>query len=410
MVGQQTFGKILLFSLLALNPFVLDYLVVARGYGLAIGFFQVCLACLVLMLSHALTLSSRQILSIAGSLAAGLSFAANFSFAFALLFVLVGTFLVQINFKSLRLQHTLKTALFTFLPGGLLALLLCGSVLRDYQREQLFWGARSFRDLFVDLFDASFALLNQDFVPNVILAPLSAVRGYFPLALLALVLLSCSQLPKFFISKEPQVSNWRSQAIVLLLMVLAATLSAHALQFIWLGIPLPYERTALFLIPLLTIFIFLLLDLPQGEAVRTRLLQVCGYALLVYSAIYYLGCMRDNYFREWSINADIHPMFTRLEQECRIRSCSTIYSHPNYSGSLRFYRKLYSTGDPKQVVDTESLQRNGGIYVLPADQHKEALESGRLKLLQRGALSDYSILLEVPRNPNTSDSPGAGLQ
>ena len=87
-----------LFVCFVYNPFVMDYLVAARGYGLAIGFLSLSLYLIARMLFAWDGASERKILktAVAASVAGALSFCANFSFAYvngaliAVLFVWAG--------------------------------------------------------------------------------------------------------------------------------------------------------------------------------------------------------------------------------------------------------------------------------------------------------------------------------
>lgn len=100
--GQR--GRCTLFAALTLNPFVLDYLVAARGYGLAVGFLMWAL--LILASIHFGDPKDTQGVSIETKVAAcsafaGLSFISNFSFA-----VVSAAILGIVVVRSFRLRRS----------------------------------------------------------------------------------------------------------------------------------------------------------------------------------------------------------------------------------------------------------------------------------------------------------------
>src|SRR6266481_3844443 len=74
-----------LFVCFVYNPFIMDYLVAARGYGLALGFFSLAVYLFARTLVRLEKPSERDILNYATAISASvaLSFCANFSFAYA---------------------------------------------------------------------------------------------------------------------------------------------------------------------------------------------------------------------------------------------------------------------------------------------------------------------------------------
>jgi uncharacterized membrane protein len=92
-VARSGLGRNLMFVCLVFNPFVMDYLVVARGYGLSIGFLAVVQAVLIRVVMDGGSVR----LGVLASLAAGLAFCANFASAFA-----VGLHMVAVVVLLLR--------------------------------------------------------------------------------------------------------------------------------------------------------------------------------------------------------------------------------------------------------------------------------------------------------------------
>src|SRR5260370_24302386 len=83
-----------LFVCFVYNPFVMDYLVAARGYGLALGFLSLAMYLLARMVVRSENADEHEILNHAAgiSVCAGFSFAANFTFAYANAFLVLAFF------------------------------------------------------------------------------------------------------------------------------------------------------------------------------------------------------------------------------------------------------------------------------------------------------------------------------
>src|SRR5262249_11290187 len=127
-----------LFVCLVYNPFVMDYLVAARGYGLALAFWMAAIA---LILWGRGGVIGRCVLA---SGCAGLSFSANFSFAFADAFVMVLVFLWACRREQGSYERVLAA---TLLPGLAIALFFTGWLVVNWPRGQFVHGARSMREM-----------------------------------------------------------------------------------------------------------------------------------------------------------------------------------------------------------------------------------------------------------------------
>ena len=107
---DDSLRAVILLTVLTANPFIMDYLVAARGYSLALGF----LVLTVYLLSKARTQAgSARLRSLAfGSASSGLAISANFSFAFAVACTLIVFGLVIVWDQ----KHKLAICVALFLP------------------------------------------------------------------------------------------------------------------------------------------------------------------------------------------------------------------------------------------------------------------------------------------------------
>ena len=147
------------FICLVYNPFILDFMVAARGYGLANAFL---LAAIAIPIWHYRTGSPSLRKSCAvASLALGLSFTANFSFAFvdtAVFFALAAW--------ALRMRGTdsaVRILGFCIVPGLFVALLIGGYPITHMPRAELWIGAHSLREMWRSLIEVSLHQLSPQY-------------------------------------------------------------------------------------------------------------------------------------------------------------------------------------------------------------------------------------------------------
>jgi general stress protein CsbA len=286
----------MLFVCLVFNPLVMDYLVAARGYSLAVG---------LLMAAIALLWTEQPALA---SVCLGLSFCANFSFAIVDAVTMLLSFLMMGR----------KRPLACFLPGVAVAAAVCGRTLVRYPRGELHFGSSSLLEMWQGLVTASFYEFKYDqlvrFIP--LLLPSLAV-------VLTVVLLAAS-----WRRREP-LTLWLAAVIVV-------TLTLHWMLFRTLHLLLPKDRTALFFLPLFTLlFGALTADRPKGVP------RFAGGATLAVAGIYFLCCLRLTYFKEWKYDADAKNLYRIVDDLNRRCGIDDPFVEWHYSASLNFYRALH---------------------------------------------------------------------
>jgi len=325
----------------------MDYMVAARGYGLALGFLALTLDTL------ASTLESPQPpirTAMALSCFAALGLASNFSWAYAQAFLFLASLAA--------LAWTCRPSPFRFiaaslLPGLAIIVLLCGSALWNFPRHQLFWGSTSLHETLIELQRSSFDRLNPHFAHPLLVQLVEPFRRNAHWAILGLLLLAIPALA-FKMSE----SNWRRNFSLSVATCLSLAALCHWLQFHYFQIPLPYERTALFSIPMLTAIV--------GAATAALLhpgfesmLRTAATAVLALIAVYFVGAIRDTHFKEWSICADIRTAFPVIEAECRRTGARQVVSDLNYTPSLNFYRILTKSTSMDEFPNDDKTSETG---------------------------------------------------
>lgn len=358
-LATQQLRQVLLFVCLVFNPFVMDYLVAARGYGLAAAFF---LLALVQLLKRDNASSSSAVLI---SACCALSFAANFSTAYANAALwLIAAWRFTNQTRSARILIPLA------IPGAAITIALCGHALIHYDKSQLIWGADSLSKMLVEMRDSTFQHLNPHLINPLLFSPFALISKIIPWLVLAAIAEATFRKREF--------------EFKLLAALLLIPLACHWLQFQFFGVLLPYERTSLLFVVLLILVI--------GTLSHTRFATLA----LGLSALYFGGTLRHNYFREWTINSDIRQTFPILESESRRLHTREIVSDLNYTPSLNVYRLLNNSSVFDKVANHDRPISGKSIYVLPADQCLEFTQQERLTLRYRSPLSDYSIWLREP--------------
>ena len=231
------------------NPFVMDHLVAARGYSLALAFLTAGLYIVLKTIGQdgsCSTVSASVYRDcVYASMFLALSFNANFSFAYvdavSMMIFLVWTYWHRAQRDWARIAGA------CLIPGALITLVISGSVLVDWPKGHLVFGAASWNEVYRGLISSSFYELNQNLVNPLVYRMLDRTRRYLPGA--AAVILCC-QIALIMMRNgtrravEHKTVCLRAAGAITILIL---SLGLHELQFYAFGILLPKDRTALFL-------------------------------------------------------------------------------------------------------------------------------------------------------------------
>ena len=360
-----------LFICLVFNPFIMDYLVAARGYSLALGLLFTSLY----LMADAVEDDCVDSRSVAASVCAGLSVTANFTFAWVnaaalLMFVIWGC------------RRTWRAPLAILLPAFLALNLVCGSTIWNFPRSQLYFGSSSLREMWNSMVSTTFDSLNPFVVNPLVSRCLELVAPVLPYAFVALCLAQ-------FATGSVRAAKAERRFALPLLGILALALAAHWLAYRIAKIPLPKSRTGIFFVPLAV----LLLGLAAANRAAPRALHLSAVVLLVTASVYFTGCLRLSYFKEWDFDIDVKEAFAVLREINRREPLHDVFSDWRYSSSLNFYRVLYhedSLGtfafEPKWPVDKRA-------YVIWLPDGESFIAEQHLQLVYRSRRSDLVIAL-----------------
>jgi hypothetical protein len=296
--------QLALFVCLVFNPFIFDYLVAARGYGLALAFLMWAM---VYSMQEGFTVPACAV----SSGCVGMSINANFSFAFVDLVAITVILFCALRHRPKEWTRLLAACIF---PGAVTIAIVSGYALSHMHPGELIYGAASLRETFGSILEASLFQSPLNWLAPVVF-PVVALTG------LAWLLYSVARVPSL---------AWAAAAIFVV------TVAIHWAAFRLFGLPLPKDRTAIFFFPLFMLMSGVLAAILPASALG-QYLRGSFVAALVLMAVYFLSCLRLTYFKEWYWDADMQKTYAILSCLNREHNVTQVASSWSYSPSLRFY-------------------------------------------------------------------------
>lgn len=390
--------EVIFFICLVYNPLIFDYLVAARGYSLAIGFF---LAAIALVAFSKLRNHDRHRLhksAAALSVLLALSCAANFSFSIAAAIALLASYVWLFWPRRDDFAEIARLGAWTLIPGLAVGFVICGSVIFSFPKSELYFGSRSLSEMASGFAGGSFDALNPNVVNPWVMSWLKPAAKVMPYVALAggLFLLAWSEIVglRNRRSELGQVSNFTRNFVRLLFFISSAALLLHWLVFRILHIPLPKDRTGLFFLPLWTLAICgslaAILQTKSG-----RLVPHLGTAMLVIIAAYFVGCLRLGYFKEWKFDSDTKQLYwvlNDLHQRCGIDKFAIDW---RYHLPLNFYREVYRNYELKEFSESTSgeMPNDREAYAVFFPSSEDFLRRQGLQVIYHGEESDAAVAI-----------------
>ena len=343
---------------LVYNPFILDHLVAARGYALALAFLMVSLA----------VVSGKQLdVRECGvcSVCAALSFAANFAFAFVNAALIGAVFLVACA-RVRKLRERLRLLAACIAPGLVVSLFLSAPAVLNMSEEQLQYGSHSLREMLRTVAQASLFELNPQIVNPVLLQWIGFAT---PFLVPAVLLLAAWQLRR----RQPAFAY-------VLLGVLAAAISLHLGALKFRHLLLPKDRTAIWIVPLLTLAVGIV-------AANRRALNIMLYAM----SIYFLLCLRIYYFKEWAWDADMKEIYPVLAHYNHVYGVKDVAANWEYGSALNVYRLMSGRETLPEIPSPVEIQPGHAVYVLNYPFDEGFLRKEGLRVVYHGTTTDAVV-------------------
>jgi hypothetical protein len=188
--------------------------------------------------------------------------------------------------------------------------------------------------------------------------------------------------------------RWLWTVICAALIPLVIALVVHGMAHSFFGLLLPRNRTAIYIVPLVTLALGALTSMPG----RGRTAALGGLWALAGS---FVLCLRLSYTQEWQYLADVKDMYWALEYLGKVHHVHDIDSNWRYGASLDFYRRLYGGQDFNVVWSTEGpFVRGKHAYVLFAPLEESYAEFNHLAIVYRGLDTGVVIAVDPSVDPS----------
>lgn len=399
-LARTVAGRGLLFAIatgaLVLNPFVLDYLVAARGYGIATAALLFAMLQLLRLEGDGSSVTHRRLISM--GLALGISVSANLAFAFpavgvGLTALLVGTFVERPFGRRGLLLSVARIAL----PMLLVCVPVLVVPLAHATREDMFYGAATLGETSVSLVAASlqYDTLDRWHVRDGLMRPIAlvvvpAAVGFWMTAAAAIALRRRQQPPW-------TGSNQQAQSLLCVGSVFALTLGTLSLTHVVTGLPLPLERTGLYWLPLFVLGLAASAQALSARELRHRVARVAIEVTLAVLVAAYLAQFTTTHFRTWRFDAGSRDILDRVASwPCpagRLRRLTT--TSWLYEPALEFYRVVRHAEHVRRIdIDHETLVPGDADFYVLATADEVARVSGFATEVFRHPVSGAHLLVD----------------
>jgi hypothetical protein len=359
------------FVTMVFNPFVMDYLVAARGYSLALGFLMAAIA--VAARRQASGADPFRTCALCSVLIA-LSFTANFSFAAA-----DAAALAAIAVWCARRPYW-RIALAAIVPGLAIAGYLTGAIVAHWPRNQFVWGATTFKWSLETISEQSFYKLSPYLVPAPFYEFLIRYRHFLLPLLAAMVVWRIWQVRRL------PALVWIAGVVPI------AAYAIHALLVWSLHLLWPRGRTALYVPPLLFLSVGALAGMPviKNRAAASRRALT---AVLIAIGCYFILSLRLMWFYEWYWNANSDRVYDVVAYYNHALGVRRIGMNWRYVSVLEFYRQRSGHETLEPMALERPLPEDRALYVLFPKDDEEFRRTHGLEVVYHDPVSDAEVAI-----------------
>jgi hypothetical protein len=322
-------------ALLALNPYVFDFMSAARGYGMALAIFGWAIVWLFRFADEICTdgfAAPRTLrwMAVLATLAVG----ANLTFAFP-----VTVLLAVVAIVVYRRSGSIRSVVLNMAAPAAIAFCLFAAPLAAAKREDFYFGLPSWRDSLHSLYTASF---DQEWPLFGYQPTVQAEVGRYLPYLLLFVGLGAMLAVGMGIRQPKQQSPYS-----LVLGISTATLAGSVLLVlsghIFTGAVYPYARTCLYAIFLSTLVALLAERQLARERQPWRGIGYVSTAILVLAAGLYTLEFRTQWYGDWKFDAGTGSLMRSLSEVPRRSSGRPLRLGTSWAmqSTAEFYKMIY---------------------------------------------------------------------
>jgi hypothetical protein len=355
-------------ALLVTDPFLLDYLSAARGYGIALAFLLLAAYELIRVLESPAAGSMY-----AAAIYCGLAIAANLTSLFPVAALMIAFIAASLALGRLQVDTIWSEWI---VPATLVAFVFLVLPLSRAQPEAFYYGAKDLAQCVHSLVDLSFA-----YGPGMSRLGLRFrflhAAAPFALLLLSLAAGPCAAIALRNLHRQPNRTDLSLYLLALaFLVVLGLITAAHLVA----GVPYPLTRTGLYLVPLT--FLAASAILYRYRAAAVLRFAGCAAALLCLAAFLLQADVTS--YAEWRFDSGTKRIARYIRFHNPPQRRLTVRASWVLEPSLNFYRILYNLN--WNPVDRSSVAPPADFIVLTKEDEANILKY-RLQVVYRDAAS-----------------------
>ena len=398
-ISEEWSVRIPVFVCLVYNPFIFDFFVAARGYGIANAFLMSAIAVSAawhLRREYFAGLGARELIvaTAISSGCVGMAFTANFSLTFTGATTMVLLLLWAIRAKA---APAWKLLLAGVIPGLLVVLLIPSWTLLHFPQSEIVAGTKSLKEMLFSLLDAS-RYRPSPFLINPLLWRLfDILYGYLISVTLALAVLQLLWILRDRVRRRTEGNShtrWLCTLGVLVFSIAVLAVGEHRLAYRLTRLLMPVSRTALFLLPLVTLSIGIAAAIPalsRGANWGRRALLGSLYAL----GVYYFFCMRLTYFQEWDYQQDLKEAYKVVACYNHEKNVQEVEVSWEYHAGMNFQRLLSGRETFGPFSGTTPHTTGHEVYVLERNFERDFVVQQGLKIVYEGPNSGIGIAVRA---------------
>lgn len=354
MIAGAGWARVAGFAALGFNPLVLDFLVAARGYGLAVALLLWSLYYSLRWLEES---KNTKLLWRAG-LCAGLSIAANLTMLVPV--AALGFVVLVCGFRGRRTFEVLDHF---GGPAVVTAFVLLILPLSHAAASNFYLGSGSLADAAGTLWNASIRYQPER-------SPLAFLDN--PAPLLALLCVSTGATGLVLLARR------RPDPLAVIGPVLLLSIAALVALHRFAGVLYPYGRTGLYLIPLL---LLALLGVPRHA----------GVPVVAVFALAFAAQLDTRFFGDWKFDAANHRLARVLAAQPAARENKVLAVSWVYEQSFKYYRKRRRLHWLRPEILTRDLEKTPADYYVLTPEDSGLVDKLGLEVLARDRLSGATL-------------------